>query len=254
MLEGIGKQILAFVEGVGGVVLLQLFFMRQLLTGKLHWRNTLQQMSKIGVNSIGLVFVSSVFVGAVFTVQVVTEFSRLGALKLIGGIVGLALWRELGPVFTGLVVAGRVGASITAELGTMKVTDQIDAMRAMAIDPKNFLVAPRVAASIFMMPLLTGLADILGFLAGLFIAVYVGKINPISYFSSAQNMLHTVDIWGGLIKAGFFGLIIGSVACYNGLQATAGSEGVGHMTTRSVVTSFILVFVLNYIMSILIYS
>ena len=254
MLESIGRPVLRLTEDVGQVVLLLGLSGRAVVTGQLHWRNTLQQLARIGTESVGLILVSSAFIGAVFTVQVTTEFSRLGALKLIGGIVGLAMWRELSPIFTGLVVAGRVGAAITAEIGTMKVSEQIEALRAMAVDPDRYLAVPRIVAALIMVPLLTGVSDVVGFLAGLVIAVYVGKLNPNSYFSSAQNMLSLMDITGGLVKAALFGVLIAAVACHLGARATAGAQGVGSATTRTVVISFMLIFTLNYILSVLLYS
>ncbi len=254
MLELLGRGVVNFVTAFGEMVLLVLRSFADLFSGKLHGRNTLAQMARIGVESMLLVLVSAAFIGAVFTVQVTTEFARLGAMRLIGGIVGIAVWRELAPIFTGLVIAGRVGAAISAELGAMMVTEQIDALRAMAVDPQRFLVSPRVIAAVVMVPLLTGMADTVGFLSGLLIAVYAGKVNPNLFFQSAQNMLSSADVFGGLLKAGLFGLVVASVACYNGLQASAGAQSVGNMATRTVVTSFIVIFVLNYIMSILLYS
>ena len=254
MLEQLGKKVLDFIELVGSVVLLIIESFRLILSGRLHRRNTVQQMARIGIDSFGLVFVTASFIGAVFTVQVMAEFNRLGAMKLIGGIVGLAMWRELAPVFTGVVVAGRIGAAISAEIGTMEVSEQIDALRAMAINPTQYLAAPRIAAAFFMLPLLTGIADVFGFFAGLLIAIYAGKLNPQSYFSSAQHMLMPIDIWGGMVKASIFGILIGAVACANGFRAAAGAEGVGSVTTKTVVASFILIFILNYVMSVFLYA
>jgi phospholipid/cholesterol/gamma-HCH transport system permease protein len=254
VLEVFGKHIVFFVQTFGEMVLMVSRSFKMAVRGDVHWRNVLQQMSRIGVDSTWLVLVTAAFVSAVFTMQVTTEFSRLGAMRLIGGIIGIAVWRELAPVFTGIVIAGRVGASISAELGAMMVTEQVDALKAMAVDPLRYLITPRILAAMIMVPLLTGLADTVGFFSGLLIAMYAGKINPNLFFQSAQNMLAPSDVWGGLIKACLFGMIVAAVACSNGLQATEGAQSVGNVTTRTVVTSFVVIFVLNYILSVVLYS
>ena len=223
---------------------------------KLRWRFRLllEQMVSIGVNSIPITAVTAVFVGMAFTIQVVREFLRFGAGDMVGGIVGLAVWRELGPLMTGTVIAGRIGAAIAAELGTMKVTEQVEAIETMSQDPIEYLAIPRVLSLTLMMPLLVGLADILGFFSGLIIALSTGQLNPVAYFQSAQNMLMASDITGGLIKGLVFGFMISVIGCYMGLSTSSGAKGVGSSTRNSVVYSLIAVFVMNYFLSLVLFK
>lgn len=206
-------------------------------------------MRQLGIKSIPIMAITSIFVGMSFGLQIVNEFLKFGASDMIGGVVGLAFWRELGPMMTGVVFAGRVGAAISAEIGSMKVTEQIEALEAMSQDPVEFLVLPRVIACTFIMPLLVGVSDILGFFSGFGVAVASGRVNPFSYINSAENMLVVGDITGGLFKALLFGIIISLISCHFGLNAKAGARGVGEITTKAVVLSLISVFILNYIIS-----
>lgn len=219
------------------------------LTTQRHWRRSIRQMRQLGIKSIPIMAITSIFVGMSFGLQIVNEFLKFGASDMIGGVVGLAFWRELGPMMTGVVFAGRVGAAISAEIGSMKVTEQIEALEAMSQDPVEFLVLPRVIACTFIMPLLVGVSDILGFFSGFGVAVASGRVNPFSYINSAENMLVVGDITGGLFKALLFGIIISLISCHFGLNAKAGARGVGEITTKAVVLSLISVFILNYIIS-----
>jgi len=253
MFENLGARIIAFFVGFGEISLLCFRVFKDIFRGKIHFRNTIDQMMDIGIRSIPVVFVTAVFVGMVFAIQIVKEFLRFGASALIGGVMGLALWRELVPLLSGVVVAGRIGAAITAELGSMKVTEQIEALESMGQNPITFLVVPRVIATTLMIPLLVGAADIIGFFSGFYVAVSSGNVNPYSYFSSADSMLVLKDIYGGLIKAGLFSFVIAIIGCYMGLRAEGGAKGVGETTTASVVTSLISIFVINYFLSVVIY-
>ena len=203
MFTYLGKKSIKFFTDFGQISHLIGQTVIGLFRGKRVMKRTLEQMLLLGVYSIPVTIMTATFVGMAFTLQVVKEFLRFGAAELIGGVVGLAVWRELGPLLTGVVVAGRVGAAISAELGTMKVTEQVEALEAMSQDPAEFLVLPRILACTLMMPLLVGLADIVGFLSGFLIAV-TQNVNPYSYFGSADNMLKMGDITGGLIKALLF--------------------------------------------------
>jgi len=220
-----------------------------LFRGKPHARRTLEQMVLLGTKSLPIVLITAMFVGMAFTVQVAREFLKFGARDMIGGVVGLAVWRELGPLLTGVVFSGRVGAAIAAELGTMKVTEQIEALETMSQDPVDYLIVPRVLACCFMLPMLVGIADIVGFLGGLLVAIGTGRINVYSYFDSAQTMLTTSDIYGGLFKGFLFGLVVALISTYMGLTARSGAKGVGKVTTRAVVVSLISIFILNYFLS-----
>jgi len=248
----IGNYVTVFLEHTGNVTLKIMYLLRLVFRGRIRWRLVFEQMVSLGINSIPIVFVTAFFVGMAFTIQIVREFLRFGAAQMIGGIIGMAFWRELGPLMTGVVVAGRIGAAIAAELGTMKVTEQVEALEALSQDSMEYLVLPRCVALVLMLPLLVGFADVIGFMAGFLIAT-ISNVNPSAYFSSAQNMLDVMDILGGGIKAMFFGLSIGFIASFKGLSARSGARGVGRVTRRSVVACLVSVFVLNYFFSLVIY-
>lgn len=211
------------------------------------------QLYLLGVKSLPITLITSVTIGLVFTFQIVQEFTRFGANYMIGGIVGLAFWRELAPLLISVAVSARSGAFIAAEIGTMRVTEQIDALKTLSADPLKILVLPRIIASMIMMPLLVGLADLVTFLSGFFVVITMGHVNPYSYFKSATLMLMPFDIVGGLIKALVFGFFMGFISCYQGLKAKAGAKGVGESTTRAVVMSLVFIFVLNYGLTLLLY-
>ncbi len=243
----------AFIEDLGNLVILTGRVILGLFTAPHLFKLSMEQMWRIGVGSFGVSAVTAMFVGMTFTVQIMKEFLRFGAGQLIGGVVGLAMWRELGPLLTGVVIAGRVGAAISAELGTMKVTEQVEALEAMSQDPVEYLVVPRVLAATVMVPILVGMADIIGFLSGYMVVAFSGKINPYTFFDSADSMLKTWDVTGGVIKAAFFGFLVGLISTYMGLKAKGGAKGVGEMTTHAVVVSLIAVFVVNYFLSIMLF-
>lgn len=246
----LGENVSSFFTNWGGVTRLALQTIRVLFPIKDHWRRTLHQMVRLGIDSLGITFVTALFVGMAFAVQIVREFLRFGAGGLIGGIMGLAMWRELGPLMIGVIFAGRVGAAISAEIGSMVVTEQVEALESLSQDPVKYLVVPRVLACTLMMPLLVGFANIVGFFGGYGVAILTGRVNGESYFNSAQGMLVMSDIYFGFIKAVFFGFVIGIVSAYQGLNATGGARGVGIVTTRAVVLSLVSVFVLNYFFSV----
>ena len=248
----VGNSILSFFEMIGVQALYFISIVKSIFRFRFKGRLVSEQLLFLGVNSIPIVIITSVFVGMAFTVQIVREFLRFGAGEMVGGIVGMAFWRELGPLMTGVVIAGRIGAAISAELGTMKVTEQVEALEALSQDPIEYLVVPRCLALVIIMPLLVGLADILGFFAG-FIVSMLSNINPSAYFHSAQTMLDVNDVVGGLIKAAFFGFSIGFISSYKGLTAESGARGVGKVTRRSVVHCLIAVLILNYFFSIILY-
>ena len=204
------------------------------------------QMYEIGVQSLPIVALTSFFTGMILTLQTGHEMAVFGAKMYVGTLVSLSLIRELGPVLTGLVVAGRVGAGIAAELGSMKVTEQIDAMRAMGTDPVKKLVTTRMLAGVIMVPMLTILADGLGILGGLFIANATFAISPQFFWKTVMDPMTINDIIMGLIKPLIFGIMIIWTACYTGLTTTGGTEGVGKSTTVSVVISSILILVGDY--------
>ncbi len=208
-----------------------------------------QQMEAIGVGSLWLVIVVSVFTGAVAAVQAAYQFNAMVPLKYLSGVILRSVVIELGPVLTALVIGGRVGASIAAELGTMKVTEQIDALRAMGISPVRYLVAPRVIAAIIMLPILTIYADAIAVLGGYVVAVVSLNVSTPTYMQGLREFFHMKDLLSGLLKAVFFGNIIGMMGCYYGFQTEGGAEGVGKATTSAVVTSCVLILILDYILA-----
>ena len=212
-----------------------------------------EQCYYLGVRSFFSTVVTAMFIGMVFTLQIVTEFEKFGANYLIGGIVGLAIWRELGPLITSVVASGRIGAAISSEIATMKVSEQLEAIESLSFDPIKVLIAPRVLATTLMLPLLVCIADLVGFFSGLFIAKLVGNISHFAYFNSAQLMLNYYDILGGLIKAVIFGFTLSLLSCYFGYTSNPGAKGVGYATTKAVVFSLISIFVLNYFLTVILF-
>ncbi len=208
-----------------------------------------QQMSAIGVDSLWLVIVVSLFTGAVAAVQAAYQFTSVVPLKYLSGVILRSVVIELGPVLTALVIGGRVGASIAAELGTMKVTEQIDALRAMGINPTRYLVAPRVLAAILMLPVLTIYADAIAILGGYVVAVTTLQVPSPIYLQGLQEFFRMKDLLSGLVKAVFFGSIIGMMGCYHGFQTEGGAEGVGRATTMAVVSSCVLILILDFILA-----
>lgn len=220
-----------------------------LLSGKIQRRNTLEQMALVGPASLLIALVTAGFIGAVFTIQVTREFINFGATTAIGGVLALALSRELAPVLTAVVLAGRVGSAFAAELGTMRVTEQIDALYMLRTDPLDYLVIPRVIACCLMLPLLTIFSLILGLAGGLLIATSLYKISASVFLDSARDFLGVWDLGSAMIKAMIFGALIAIIGCSWGLTTTGGAKGVGQSTTTAVVTSLLAIFIVNFFLS-----
>jgi len=238
----IGKTIIDFVIYAGGLVVLLAETIYFIITPPaVNRKYIMDQMSKVGIASFPIVFVFSLFVGMVLAVQSAYQMQKLSAEMYIASLVSLSMVRELGPVLTAMVVAGRVGASIAAELGTMRVTEQIDALETLGSNPVRFLVVPRFLALIVMLPVLTIMADFLGIIGGFLIGVYKLGISPSMYLNMSYNPLILKDVFSGLTKSVFFAVIICIVGCYQGMNTKGGAEGVGLATTYSVVISFLLI-------------
>ncbi|BAT52993.1 hypothetical protein NOS3756_19370 [Nostoc sp. NIES-3756] len=220
-----------------------------LIRGKIHWRNTTEQMAAVGPDSLFIALLTAVFVGAVFTIQVAREFINFGAGNLVGGVLAVALTRELSPVLTAVVLAGRVGSAFAAEIGTMRVTEQIDAMLMLKTDPIDYLVIPRLLACFIMLPILTILSLITGMLGGLIISTNLYGISDTVFLDSARNLLDTWDICSAMIKACCFGVLIAIIGCSWGLTTTGGAKGVGQSTTTAVVTALLIIFISNFFLS-----
>jgi len=240
-LSRLGKKFLNSLYYAGGICTLGTKAVFGLFVPPFKGKQVLSQMNKIGLESLFIVFLCSLFTGIVLVFQSAYQLQKLGAKELIAPLVALSMCRELGPVFTALIIAGRAGASISAEVGTMKVTEQIDALQTMAVNPVKYLVCPRLLALITMLPLLTIYANAIGIFGGYSIAVWKLGITSSMYINSTFEALALKDIFSGLLKSVIFALIICSVSCYEGLTARGGAEGVGRATTLAVVISFILI-------------
>jgi len=222
---------------------------QQFVRGPIDRAIVLAQFDQIGVRSLSIVAITSLFIGMVLALQTAYSLSDFGGSLFIGKVVSLSLIRELAPVLMALMVGGRVGAGIAAELGTMKVTEQIDALRALATNPVRKLVVPRVLATTIMMPLLTTLACFIGILGGLIIAVGSLHLSSNFYIRSVIETVKYNDLASGIGKTFFFGFAIGLIACYNGLSTTGGADGVGRSTTATVVTASITVLILDFFLT-----
>ncbi len=244
--ERLGKGVLRFLAETGAMGLLFFKAFIFIFRPPFRLRNLLKQMESVGVGSIPVVLITATFTGMVLALQSYTGFKRFNAEGLVGTVVALSMTRELGPVLTGLIVAGRAGAAMAAELGTMKVTEQVDALATLAVNPIQYLVTPRFVAGIVMLPMLTIFSDFIGIFGGYAISVNVLGANAGVYLRRTTQYLQMEDILGGLLKAAVFGGIIAGVSCYKGFQAEGGAEGVGRATTGAVVVSEMLILISNY--------
>ncbi len=222
-------------------------------TSRLRKWQTLEQMNKIGVASFPIIFLISLFTGMVLALQSAYQMQKVGAEMYIASLVALSLTRELGPVLTALIVAGRCGAAITAELGTMRVTEQIEALETLSANPVRYLVVPRFLALLFMVPLLTIFADFFGMVGGYLIGVGKLNITHSMYVKMTWDPLAIKDVTTGLIKSVSFAIIICVISCFEGLNSEGGAEGVGKATTSSVVRSFILIIIADCFFTALFY-
>jgi len=211
------------------------------------------QMEQIGVRSLGVAGITTLFTGMVMALQTAYSLPTLGIKYYIGSVVAKSLVRELGPVLTALIVGGRIGAGMTAEIGTMKVTEQIDALRSMAADPVKKLVVPKLAATLFMLPALTVVGDALGILGGLIVAILQLDLPASLYWNDVLSSLTLADLASGIGKSFFFAYFIAIVGCYNGLTTSGGADGVGRATTNTVVLAAILVLISDFFLTKLFY-
>jgi phospholipid/cholesterol/gamma-HCH transport system permease protein len=205
-------------------------------------------MELVGVDSLLVVVLTGLFTGGVFTLQIIYGFKRFSAESMVGPTVATAMTRELGPVLTALMVTGRVGSAMAAELSAMKVTEQMDALTVMAANPVKFLISPRIVAGIFMLPLLTAISDAVGVVGGFFVAVARG-LDPGQFAGRIQDIVVAGDIFNGLIKAALFGFILTSVGCYMGFYTKGGAEGVGRSTTLAVVISYVAILISDFMLT-----
>ena len=244
--NAIGLWVLKFLDESGRVILL--FYKTLIWTFRPPFdiRNLLKQIEEVGIKSIPVVLITGTFTGMVLALQSYTGFKRFNAEAFVGTVVALSMTRELGPVLSGLMVSGRVGSAMAAELGTMQVTEQIDALYTLATNPIKYLIVPRFLASLIVMPILTVFTDVVGILGGYLVSVKLLGSNPTVYLRRTYDYLDLEDIYIGLFKAFIFGMIIAIIGCYQGFNTRGGAEGVGKATTRAVVLSSLLILIANY--------
>jgi len=252
MLTAIGRQVLAALVFAGDQVLLVKQSLGYLLRGQWGFRRTLHQMAVAGTDSLPIVIVTLFFVGMAWGWHTATYMVRFGATSYFGGGTAVAMAKELGPALCGVVVASRIGSAYAAELGTMTVTEQVDALRALAVDPVRFLVVPRLIACVIMLPLLTVVADAAG-ISGAFLLSAKFGVSSGEYITSVERWLTPHNLFGGILKAVVFGLIIALVGCRQGLRTTGGAAGVGRATISAVVISIVLIYAANLLLTTIIF-
>ena len=253
-LAALGRPLLRFFEIAGRLALFALQGIVHAVRPPYYLRETGKQMIEIGYYSLPVVGMTAIFTGMVLALQSYTGFSRFNAESAIATVVVLSMTRELGPVLAGLMVAGRIGAAMAAEIGTMRVTEQIDALVTLSTNPFKYLVAPRLVAGALMLPCLVLIADVIGVLGGYVISIYKLGFNPATYIKNTWDFLKTIDVVSGLVKASVFGFIVSLMGCYHGYHSKGGAQGVGQATTNAVVSASILILAFNYMITALFFG
>ena len=249
LLKTVGDGIAALLEGSGALFLLGVRGILGVFRPAFLFRNFLEQLLKIGADSTIVVGVTAFFTGMVLALQAWIGFRKFNAESLVGAVVTLSMTRELGPVITSLMVTGRSGSAMAAELGSMRVTEQIDALESLAVNPVDYLVTPRFYASLVALPLLTALADLIGIGGGYFVSVKLLGLSPHLYFQEIRHYVELHDFLSGIVKAVFFGGILSLWACRTGFVASGGAAGVGRAVTRSVVSASMSILVIDYFLT-----
>jgi len=247
--QAVGKSILSILGAIGRLSFFIGDTLRHAVTPPFFFRHLLRQFMDVGYYSLPVVGMTALFTGMVLALQSYTGFSRFNAESAIASVVALSITRELAPVLAGLMVAGRVGASIAAEIGTMRVTEQIDALKTLSVNPMKYLVVPRVIAGTIMLPVLVLIADIIGIYGGYIVSTHVLGFSSGSYLSQTWDVLEKMDVISGLVKAAAFGFIVTLMGCYHGYNSERGAQGVGAATTNAVVTASILILIFNFILT-----
>ncbi len=253
LLQYLGRLGLNFVSQAGGMALLFLTALAYTVKPPYRIRLFFKQMEFVGVNSLLVVVLTALFSGMVIAFQSYRALSKFGGETLLGGLVALSLVRELGPVLTSLMVTARAGSAMAAELGTMRVTEQIDALEVMAVNPVHYLVVPRFWAAVLMVPLLTVIADLVGIAGGYLVGVMLLKVDAGIFIKKMQEMVEWMDISSGIYKAFVFGGLLSIIGCYKGYNASGGAEGVGRATTEAVVIASVSILIGDYIMTSLLF-
>ena len=249
LFSALGRVSGRFFQGLGGMALLLGKSLLFLPRRPYRWRYFFRQLEFIGVNSLFIVMLTGLFTGMVLALQAYYGLRKFGGESMLGAGVALSMTRELGPVLTSLMVAARAGSAMAAELGTMKVTEQVDALLAMAVHPVHYLALPRLLAGLIMVPLLTVISVFIGIVGGYFVGVVLLDINSGTYMQKMLEVVTGDDLYNGLYKSLVFGVLLAVISCYEGLQATGGAEGVGLVTTRAVVFSSIAILIFDYILT-----
>lgn len=238
-----------FIQELGAILAFARRFFIWVVRPPFRWQETLVQMETVGLRSIPIIALTGLFTGMVFALQTGYAFRLFNAENLVGSTVGLALTREIAPVFTSLMITARCGSAMAAEIGSMRVTEQIDALKTMAVNPIQYLVVPRMLATTIMAPLLCTLFNYIGITGAYFVATKLLGIHPFYFMNNMQFHVDPEDIIGGLIKAGVFGYLLSLISCYCGYFTTGGSKGVGRSTTRAVVISSVVILVVDYFLT-----
>ncbi|MBI3014091.1 MAG: ABC transporter permease [Candidatus Tectomicrobia bacterium] len=252
-LEFIGGGVEDLIVQMGKILLLLVQAIQWLAVPPVRWRQIFKQMEFVGVKSVLVVLLTGAFTGMVLALQSYIGFKKFNAENMVGAIVGLSMTRELGPVLTGIMVTARAGSAMAAELGTMRVTEQIDALYALATNPVRYLIVPRLVAGVLMLPILTVISDFIGVVGGYFVGVILLGINSVTYMQNTTTYVEMSDLVNGLIKSAFFGLILALIGCYKGFNTEGGAEGVGRATTGAVVLSAILIIISDYFLTALMF-
>ena len=242
----LGRLVIGFVAAAGDTCLLMTRSLGSLFHRPYYLRNWFLQMLEIGNHSLPVVVVTAIFSGAVFALQTWQGFEQFGATTLVAYATALAMTRELIPVLAALMVAGRAGSAMAAEIGTMIVTEQVDALETMAVEPIKWLVVPRIVASAVMLPVLVVVGDLLGIVGGYVVAVYLLGARPTPYWEASFSFIQMEDVTSGLVKAALFGIMIAVFSCAQGFRTQGGAQGVGRATTRAVVTSSMAILISDF--------
>lgn len=248
-IQMVGRGLINFLGAIGVVSVFLWKSILAIFMPPYYFRNVLQQFIQIGYYSLPVVGLTTLFTGMVLALQSYTGFSRFSAESAVASVVVLSITRELAPVLAGLMVAGRMGASMAAEIGTMRVTEQIDALYTLSANPFNFLIAPRIIAAVLMLPALVLVGDLIGVFGGYLVSVYKLGFNPVTYLSQSWDFLEAIDVISGLVKASVFGFWVAAMGCYHGFYSSHGAQGVGTATTHAVVSSSILILIFNYLLT-----
>lgn len=254
ILQNLGAALIGFMAATGRFSAFTASAVLNCFRPRFYWRNLLRQMMEIGYYSLPVVGLTAIFTGAVLALQSYTGFSRFSAESAIPNVVVLSITRELGPTLAGLMVAGRVGAAMAAEIGTMRVTEQIDALKTLSTNPIRYLIVPRLVAATLMLPCLVLTADIIGVYGGYLVSVEKLGFSSAPYLKNTMDFLEFYDVYTGLVKAAVFGFIIAIMGCYHGFHSKGGAQGVGAATTNAVVSASIMILLMNYLLTELFFS